>query len=104
MTRIEVFPKDRILQRESVNHGCQHAHMIRGDAVHIARLFSHSAKKIPAPHDDGDLHSQSVYLADFASDLVDSVHIYSEALSSRQGLTREFQKDTLKNGRHVLSV
>ena len=48
----------RILQRQSVNHGSQHTHVIGGDTVHFPRLPSHTAEEISAPDHNRDLNAK----------------------------------------------
>src|ERR1035437_5257147 len=82
----------RILQREGIDDGGQHAHVIGGDAVHEFGLLGHAAEEIAAANHDCDLDSEAMYLADFGGDLVDAGIVHTEALAGGQRFTGNFQE------------
>ena len=57
---VHVF--ERVLQGERVNDRSQHAHLVRGDAVHGARGRGHAAKDIAATHHNAELHARPHHL------------------------------------------
>src|SRR5262249_22103188 len=82
-----------------IDHGREHAHVIGGDAVHIAGLLGYSPKEIPASHHQSDLHPQPMNLADLAGDGVDSMGLHSKAFVAGQGLAGKFEADAVE-GKH----
>src|SRR5215475_158692 len=50
-----------VLQRDGVDHGGKHAHVVGGNAVHIDGLLGNSAKEVTSPHHDADLAAQGMY-------------------------------------------
>ncbi len=48
---------ERVLQRQRVDHGGQHAHVIRRHAIHVHGRRRHAAKEIAAAHHQPDLHA-----------------------------------------------
>src|SRR5437588_9781471 len=74
--------------------------MVSGDPAHVSRLFGPPAKKVTAAHHDGHLHAQSMDIANLSSDLMHAVHIDAKPLARRQSLSRQLQKNTLKDSRH----
>ena len=53
---------ERALQREAVDHRRQHAHVIRGRAIHAAMAGGQSAPDVSAADHDRDLHAEVVRL------------------------------------------
>src|ERR1019366_2237286 len=49
---VDVQFLDRVLQRDGINHGGEHAHVVGGHAVHVDGLLGHAAKEVPASHHD----------------------------------------------------
>ncbi len=88
----------RVLQRQRVDHGGQHAHVVGGDAVHVAGLLGDAAEKISAAHHDGDLDAQRVDVRQFGGDLVDAGSVHAEALVGGQSLTGELEQNAFESG------
>ncbi len=62
-------------QRQGVHHGCQHAHVIRGGAVH-AHLQPHpSAPQVACADHDGHIHTQFAHLAHAAGNIQGSLGV-----------------------------
>ena len=79
--------------------------MVGGNAVHVAGLLGHAAKKVSSANDDGNLHAQRVNVGKFGCDLVNARRIYAEALISGESFARKFQQDAFKDGfRHVSDI
>src|SRR5262249_7732532 len=94
----------RVLQGQGVDDGGQHAHVVGGNAVHLAGLFGHAAEKVPAADDDGDLHAQRMNVGYFAGNFMNAWGIDAKAAIRGESLTRKFEKDALEDGsrRHAL--
>ncbi len=71
-TGIDALFLQRILQGQRVDDGGEHAHVVRGDAVHVLGLLGDAAEKIPAADDDGELNAELVHIRDFGGDLVNA--------------------------------
>ena len=69
---------DRVLDGQRVDDGGQHAHVVGGNAVHVLRLLGDAAKKVAAPHHDGDLDPARGDLGHLRGDLVDARDIDAE--------------------------
>ena len=76
---------ERILEGEGVDDGAQHAHVVGGDAIHVARLLRDTAEEVATAHDDGNLDTRLADLGDLCADLVNSVDIDTEAASGGEG-------------------
>ena len=87
----------RVLQRQGVDHGGQHAHVVRGDPIHLARLLGHTAEEIPASDYDRNLHAERMDVCEFSGNFVNAERIDAEALVRRQGLAGEFKQNALEH-------
>ncbi len=58
------------LQREAVDDGGEHSHVIRGRAIHPAMTGGESAPDVAAADDDRDLHPEVVDLLHLARDFL----------------------------------
>ena len=57
MTRVGIACLlQRVLQRQAVHDGREHAHVVAGGAVHAARGGGQAAEDVAATDHDGDLH------------------------------------------------
>ena len=54
--RVDVLLLQSILQGQCVDNSGEHAHVIRGNAVHVFGLLRHAAEKVPPANDNGQLH------------------------------------------------
>ncbi len=69
MTRVgHAGALERVLQREAVHHGGQHADVVAGRAVHPARSGRHPAEDVAATHDDPDLDAETMDLGHLVGD------------------------------------
>ena len=81
--REDAGPLERVLQRERVDHGGEHAHVVGGDAVHALGAVGDAAEDVAAPDDRGDLDAQVVDLLDLAREVVGEVAVDAEGLRRR---------------------
>ena len=84
-----VKPKlfDSVLERNSVDHGREHAHVIGCHTVHVDCLLGDSAKEVATSHDDGDLTAKSMNGGYLCSDFVNKDGIDAEALARGQSFS-----------------
>src|SRR5690349_7986821 len=89
---------ESVLQRERVDHGGEHAHVVGGDAVHLSGLLGDAAEKISTADDDGNLYAERVDILDLGGNFVNADGIDTETLVRGQGFAGQLQKNALKNG------
>src|SRR5262245_36931239 len=90
---------DRVLEREGVDDGGQHAHVVAGRAVHTARAGRDAAEDVPAPDDHGHLDAHADHLADLLRDTTDRLRLDPVGLPSGQRLAGELEQDAAVDGR-----
>ena len=91
----------RVLQRQSVDDGGEHAHVVGGDAVHGLGLLGDTAEEVAAANDDGDLDAECMHFADLGRDLVYAHIVHAKALAGSQRLTRKLQQNSfVSRSRH----
>ena len=61
---------ERVLQRERVDHGGEHAHVVAGRAVHAARAGGQAAEDVAAADHDAGLDAERLDLGDVLRDAV----------------------------------
>ena len=84
-----------IFETESVHGGCEHTHLIRSDAVHSAFRPGKSAPEISCSDDQCDFHSEGQCLFDSFDHRCHCIRIISMSSASLQGLSADFQQDSL---------
>ena len=90
-----------VLQRKSVDHGREHAHVIGGDAVHGLGLLGDTAKEVSAAHHDGDFYAELTHFGDLSRDLVYPNVIDTKALARSQRFARKLQQNSfVSRSRH----
>ena len=62
--RVQAERLDRVLHRQRIHDGRQHAHVIAGHAVHAGARQAGAAEDVAAADHDRDLHAQAHDLAD----------------------------------------
>ena len=87
-----------ILQRERVDDGGQHAHVIAGGAVDAGTFALEPAKNIAAADDDDHLHAEVAQLGDLARHVGNGLGTDAEALLTAERLTGEFEQDAFEFG------
>src|SRR5271166_972724 len=94
----DVLLFQRILQRKSVDHRSQHAHVIGRDAVHELGLLGHAAEEVAAADHDGDLNTQAMHFGKLSGDFMHALVVDSEALAGSQRLAGYLKKNALIDG------
>ncbi len=69
-----------ILQCQRVDDGCQHSHVIGGDAIHVAGLVGYAAEKIASAHNDCHLDAEGMHVGEFGRDFMNAGRVNAEAL------------------------
>jgi len=92
--RLHVAALERVLQRERVEDGRQHPHVVGRRPIHSAAGAGDAAKDVAAADDDGDLSSEGVKIGDFSGDVVEDVGLDAELLPAEQGFAAELEQDT----------
>ena len=85
---------DGVLERDGVDDGGEHAHVVGGDAVHVDGLLGDSAEEVSAADDDADLAAEGVDGGDFGGYFVDEDGVDAEAFTSGQGFAGDFEEDS----------
>jgi hypothetical protein len=82
---------ERVLQGEGVDDGCQHAHVVRGGALHAASAGRDPTEDVAPADDDRQLHAQLGDLAQLGADPHEHRRIEAVALTPGQRLSRELE-------------
>jgi hypothetical protein len=77
-----------------VDHGRQHSHVVRRDAIETLFARREAPEDIASTDDDGDLDAEAVNVLDLRCDPADDVGIDAEALLAHESLAAELQQDT----------
>ena len=88
----------RVLERERVDHGRQHAHVVRGGAIHAFRAGRETAEEIAAADDDGRLDAELLDFSDLFRNLGRDGGIDPERLFPHERLARQLEEDAAVNG------
>src|SRR5690606_9915612 len=86
---------DRILHRQRVHHGGQHAHVVAGDAVHAGSSESGAAEDVAAADHHADLDAGTLRLNDFVGEPADHLRVDAVIGLAHQGFTRELEQDAV---------
>ena len=89
---------ERVLQRQRVDHGGEHAHVVRRRAVHALGARGKPAEQVAAADDDGGLDPELLDFGDVLGDLRGDGGIDSERLLAHQGFTGELEEYTAVGG------
>ena len=89
---------ERVLEREGVDDGREHAHVVGGRTVHALRAGRQTAEQVAAADDDGGLHAELLDPADFAGDLRGDGRIDPERLFAHERLARELEEHAAVDG------
>ena len=81
----------RVLQGEGVDDRGQHAHVVRGGAVHAARAGRQAPEDVATADDDGHLHAEVDDLTHLGADPHEDSGIDAVALAPGERLPRELQ-------------
>ena len=83
---------ERVLQREGVDDGRQHAHVVGRRAVHAAGAGRQAAEDVAAADDDGGLDAEALDLADVARDARGDRRIDAELLLAHEGFAGQLEE------------
>ena len=89
---------ERVLQRQRVDDGGEHAHVVGRRAVHALRAGGEAAEQVAAADDDGGLDAELLDFADLLGDLGGDGGIDPEGLFAHEGFAGEFEEDA-RSGR-----
>ncbi|SOY46183.1 hypothetical protein CBM2587_A160060 [Cupriavidus taiwanensis] len=90
----------RVLQRQRVHHGGQHAHVVGRGTVHAGGAAGDAAEDIAAADHHRHLHAELHDLGNVVHHRLDGRAVDAEGIVAHQGFTGQFQKDALV-GWHV---
>ncbi len=91
--RLDPPPLEGVLEREGVDHGGEHPHVVGGDAVHPL------LRRLRPPHDvatadhEPERDAALVHLADFVGNVLHRRPPDPEAALAREGFARELEQD-----------
>jgi hypothetical protein len=84
---------ERILQRQRVDHGGEHPHMVRRHPIHVLRRRRDAAKEISAADHQANLDAATRHLRDLRCQSRDTRRIDAEGPFARQHLTTQFEEN-----------
>jgi hypothetical protein len=84
----------RILQRERINDGREHSHVIGRDPVHTGLGETGAAKNVSATDDHADFDTHRTKLRYLASDALNYLRVDSVGLIAEQGFPAQFKHHT----------
>ena len=91
-------PLERVLERERVEDGGEHAGVVRRRAVHPLRGGGDAAVDVAAADDDRELQPLRLDVDDLTGDLVDRLRVGAVLVIPHQRLARELQEDAAESG------
>jgi hypothetical protein len=93
---------ERVLQRQPVQHGGQHAHVVAGRPVHALGGAGQPTVDVAAPDDDRDLDAAIVGLLHLPRDRRDAVRIGAVVEVAHERLARQLEQDAAEGGQGTL--
>ena len=96
--RVDALLLERVLQRQRVEDGGEHAHVVGGGAVHARRGAGEAAEDVAGADDDRDLDAAIVDLADLARDRLHALEVGAVGEVAHQRLPRQLEQDPLEGG------
>ena len=84
-----------VLQRQGIDDGGQHAHLVGGYAVHFPGGGRDAAEDIAPAHHQTDLHAGGGHRSHFHSQFLDTRSIDTESRASGQRFAAELEQDPL---------
>ena len=94
--RVHADLLERVLQRQRVEDGREHPHVVGGRAVHPRRRAGHAAVDVAGADDDRDLDAAVVDLLDLLGDGGHALGIGPVLQRAHQGLAGELEQDPLE--------
>ena len=92
-SRHAVFFKP-VLEREGIDDGREHAHVIPSRPLDAALASSQAAKNIAATDDDDDLDAELAHLANLSRHVVDRFRADADAGLASQRFATQLEQDT----------
>jgi hypothetical protein len=86
---------DRILHRQRVHHGGEHAHLVGGDPIHAGPREPRATKDVAAADDHRDLDAECGHIEQFHRDAAKHGGIDAVVDRAQQGLARQFHQYAL---------
>ena len=96
--RVGPQPLERVLERERVEDGREHAGVVRRRAVHPLGRGGDAAVDVAAADDDRELQPLRLDVDDLTGDLVDRLRVGAVLVIPHQRLARELQEDAAESG------
>jgi hypothetical protein len=90
---------ERVLERERVENGGEHAHVVAGGAVHPGRRARQAAVDVAAADDHRDLHAALLHAPHLLGDRGDALAVGAVLERAHQGLAGQLQEDAVEGGR-----
>jgi hypothetical protein len=94
-TRVPPQLLERVLQREAVDAGGEHAHVVGARPVHAGGGALHAAEDVAAADDDGALDAGVLQLDDLFGDARERGGMNAVLLISHQRLPGDLEEDPL---------
>jgi len=95
--RVRPSPLERVLERECVQQGGEHARVIRCRPVHSFSGSSHATVDVPGADNDRELDALLLHLDDFPGNRVDPIAVEPVVLVAHQRLSRELQENAAED-------
>src|SRR3970282_176021 len=89
---LHAFALQDVLERQGIDHGGQHAHVVGGHAVHPLLAGHRAAHDVPAPDHQADAGAQLVYRLDLIAQAIDHPEVDPEAALPSHGLPRQLDE------------
>src|SRR5262245_51870523 len=93
--RVHASLLQHVLERERVDHGAEHAHVIGGDAIHAHGRELRPANDVAATDDQPDSDAHPDHALDLVAELLYAIEIESDALVAGEGLAGELEQYAL---------
>ena len=90
-----------VLQRQAVDDGGEHAHVVGRGAVHALGAGREAAEQVAAADDHRDLDAEALDLGDVLGDLRRHGGVDAELLLAHEGFTGQLQQDPAVTRRHI---
>ncbi len=89
-------PLEDVLQRQAVDDGREHAHVVGLGAVHTRARAGHPPPDVAAAHDDRDVDAElASHLDDLRGELLDHLAVDAVPLVAGKRLSRQLEEDAL---------
>src|SRR4029077_2412164 len=85
----------RVLQRQGVDDGREHPHVVAGGAVEAALGCREAAEDVAATDDEGDLHAHLMHSLDLRGDRLHHLEIDAVVTFAAKRLTAQLEQDAV---------